>query len=162
MTPFEVSASANAIVQIIQNGIATTGVAVGVKQVAYTQTVLTVVNQNGTLNSQSNPAHAGQNVTLYVTGFGGTTPPVPDGALYQSPLPSPLYKITTPIYANSTQTITYAGPAPGLVAGIWQVNVALGPAAASSANPLQVDLNSTYTTSAYTPQQTTALVWVAP
>jgi uncharacterized protein (TIGR03437 family) len=151
MTPFEVSGHTSAIVQIVQNGIATPGVAVGVKEVANTPDVLSVANSNGTLNSPSNPAHPGQNVTLYVTGFGATTPSVPDGSLYQLPLPTPVYAIEAP-------NITYAGPAPGLVAGIWQVNVTLPSNAASGANLLQ--LNSAYE-GAYFPHAT-ASVWVAP
>jgi uncharacterized protein (TIGR03437 family) len=151
MTPFEVSGHTTAIVQIVQNGIATPGVAVGVKEVANTPDVLSVANSNGTLNSPSNPAHPGQNVTLYVTGFGATTPSVPDGSLYQLPLP-------TPVYAIETQNVTYAGPAPGLVAGIWRVNVTLPSNAASGANLLQ--LNSAYE-GAYFPHAT-ASVWVAP
>ncbi len=154
MTPFEVSGHTAATVQIVQNGIATPSVVVGVKEVAYSPDVLAVVNANGTLNGPPNPAHPGQFITLYVTGFGGTAPPVPDGSLYQLPLPVPLYQI-------DSQNVTYAGPASGLVAGIWQVNVKLPSNAASGANPFQAYLNSAYSIGPFSPQAS-ALVWVAP
>jgi uncharacterized protein (TIGR03437 family) len=153
MTPFEVSGHLSATVQIVQNGVATPAITVGVKEVTFTPGVLSVANQNGTLNSQSNPAHAGQTVTFYVTGFGATNPPVPDGSLYKSPLPVPLYAVTA-----IGGKVAYAGPAPGLVAGIWQVNVALPSA---GANPLPLTLTSSYQVGFYTPQ-ITAQVWVSP
>jgi len=153
MTPFEVSGHSAATVQIIQNGVATPAITVGVKEVTFTPGVLSVANQNGTLNSQSNPAHAGQTLTLYVTGFGPTTPPVPDGSLYKTPLPAPVYAVTA-----VGGKVTYAGPAPTLVAGIWAVNVTL---ASAATNLLSLTLISSYQVGSYTPQVTTQ-VWIVP
>jgi uncharacterized protein (TIGR03437 family) len=157
MTPFELSGASTASVQIVQNGVSSPAVLVGVKPVAYLPIVLSVVNQNGTLNTQATPAHMGQSVTIYVTGFGDTTPSVPDGSIYQSPLPVPLYKVSTPLYAP----ITYAGPAPGLVAGIWQVNVTLTPGAFNG-NPAPVYIGSTYVNGTGATQEAVAQVWIAP
>jgi uncharacterized protein (TIGR03437 family) len=154
MTPF-VTGKTSANVQVEQSGAAIPGVAVGVTPVAIVPAVLGVANQDATANSESNPAHPGQIVTFYVTGFGGTNPSVPDGSFYRAPLPVPVYTV------NAFSPVTYAGPAPGLVAGIWQVNVMLNSNAASGANPLNVYLYSSYTIGPYSPAMTVP-VWVAP
>ncbi len=148
VTPFELTGPSIGTVQVIINGVASPAVAVGVKPVANPSSVLTVINQNGTFNSPENPAHTGETIIIYATGFGGTNPPVPDGALYQMPLPTPIYTVT-----SSTQSVTYAGPAPGLVAGIWQINMQLGPAVTSG---------NIYLTSAYMTQEAVTAIWVAP
>jgi uncharacterized protein (TIGR03437 family) len=147
MVPFELTGPSIANVQVVVNGVATAAVAVGVKPVAYEPTVLIVINQNGTFNSPSSPAHPGQTVVIYATGFGGTNPQVPDGSLYKSPFPTPIYSV------NSLQTITYAGPAPGLIAGVWQINVVLSATATTG----QIFLNS-----AYMSQDAAAMVYVVP
>ena len=95
MTPFEVSGQTTTSVQIERNGVAMPGVIAGVKPVTLNPNVLVIVNADGTLNSMSNPAIIGQPVILYATGFGGTTPSVPDGSLYQLPLPVPLYAVSS-------------------------------------------------------------------
>jgi uncharacterized protein (TIGR03437 family) len=153
MTPFEVGGHSSATVQIVLNGVATPAITVGVKEVTFTPGVLSIANQNGSFNSPSNPARVGESVTLYVTGFGPTNPSVPDGSLYKSPLPLPVYAVSA--VGNK---VTYAGPAPSLVAGIWAVDVTLATAAA---NPLQLTLTSSYQVSFYTPQ-VTVQVWVSP
>ncbi len=107
MTPFEVSGHSSATVQIVQNGVASPAVTVGIKEVTFTPGVLSIANQDGSFNSPSNPARAGQSVTLYVTGFGPTNPSVPDGSLYKSPLPTAVYAVSA--VGNK---VTYAGPAP--------------------------------------------------
>lgn len=118
MAPFELDGQTTALIQIQQNGATTPGVLAGVKPVSLSSKVLAVVNVDGTLNSQSNPAQPGQPVILYVSGFGDTNPSVPDGSVYQSPLPVPIYPVI-----GFGGTIAYAGPAPCMVAGIWQVNL---------------------------------------
>jgi uncharacterized protein (TIGR03437 family) len=155
MTPFEVSGSSSARVQVIVNGVGTPSVLTGVKQVEYAPGILAIANPNGTFNSASNPVHAGQSVTLLATGFGDTVPSVPDGSLYQSPLPVPVYKVT----ASAGVSVTYVGPAPGLVAGIWQINLAV--AANAPAGALAVNLFSAYQIGNDSPQQSIT-IWVAP
>jgi len=124
MTPFEVSGNAQVSVQVVQNGVAGAPVAVGVKPIAAYPDILAVANPDGTFNSQFNPAHAGDTVAVYATGLGDTKPPGQDGALYQAPLPAPLYPLT--MYYFENVSLTYAGPAPGIVEGIWQLNLAFG------------------------------------
>jgi uncharacterized protein (TIGR03437 family) len=156
MTPFSVSGKTTTVVQVAQKGVANSGVIVGVKEVAYRPDVLVVVNLNGTFNTQSTPAHAGQSVIVYATGFGGTSPSVPDGTLYTSPLPAPAY----PIQMAHTY-VSYGGPAPRLVAGIWQINISLAPGILSGSTPLQMYATSTYLIGPFNPQISFP-VWVVP
>jgi uncharacterized protein (TIGR03437 family) len=90
------------------------------------------VNQDGTVNSQQNPAAAGSIVSLFVTGLGSVTPSVPDGAITPVPIPSPdlivgvdacqnLYPDSCAVPAFGTAL--YAGPAPLEVEGLGQINV---------------------------------------
>jgi uncharacterized protein (TIGR03437 family) len=122
MTPFEVSGNTGVNVQVVQNGVAGAPVAVGVKAVAAYPDILAVLNPDGTTNSQFNPAHPGDTVVVYATGFGDTKPSGQDGALYRAPVPVPLYPVT--MYYLQNVSLAYAGPAPGIVEGIWQFNFA--------------------------------------
>jgi len=109
------------------------------------------LNQDGTLNSASNPAPPNTIVSVWATGLGPITPPQPDGSLVASPLPVNAYPVTlqgtrclvscggpgpfdvhpaTPatgyrsglVPLSSPAPITYAGPAPLLIAGTSQIN----------------------------------------
>jgi len=86
------------------------------------------VNQDGTLNSAANPAAAGSVVTIYGTGLGAINPPEGDGAIVGLPLPANILPVTMyslgGTYGQLTFPITvdYAGPAPGEVAGVSQIN----------------------------------------
>jgi len=83
-----------------------------------------VLNQNGTVNSQNNPAHIGDTVAMFVSGLGQTTPAGVDGEIPQAAGGTPLLPIQVQFdipmmpYAD----VTYAGNAPGLVSGVVQVN----------------------------------------
>jgi uncharacterized protein (TIGR03437 family) len=79
------------------------------------------LNQDGTLNSVANPASAASIVTVYGTGFGATAPISNDGVLTGSDL----YGIALPVrvaLGGKEAKVTYAGSAPGLVAGVSQIN----------------------------------------
>ena len=63
-------------------------------------------------------------MTIYVSGMGLTDPPGVDG----QPNPGPgrmLNPLTATLDNNVPTLILYAGPAPGLVAGVGQINLAL-------------------------------------
>jgi uncharacterized protein (TIGR03437 family) len=153
VVPFETGDLANTGIQIERNGSAMPGVLIGVTPVAFLASVLAVVNADGTLNSQSNPAHAGKPLTLYVSGFGDTNPSVPDGAVYGAPLPAPLYPLTP--------GLLYAGPAPGMVAGVWQINLIPPAQPSDSGNPVLVGIGSSLSIDSYYPSAS-ASVWLAP
>jgi len=79
---------------------------------------------NNLLVTDSNPIHRNDSLTIYLTGCGGTTPPVTDGF----PAPSnPLAQaLSLPVVAlGGTQLpVTYAGLAPGQV-GVCQINASV-------------------------------------
>ncbi len=81
-----------------------------------------ILNQDFTVNSASNPAAIGSAVILFATGEGQTNPPGEDGRLAAEPLPAPLLPVSVAI-GGRPAAVLYAGGAPGLVAGVLQVNV---------------------------------------
>jgi len=83
-----------------------------------------ILNEDGTLNSPANPAAHGSIVTLYATGLGQTDPPVLDGSVYSGELPR-LRTAVAVKFAGIAGEVLYAGPAPGMVAGVMQINVRL-------------------------------------
>ena len=88
------------------------------------------LNQDGTVNSKDHPAPVGSVITVFATGLGPITPPQADGALVGLPLPSNVLPVkifaSAPSWGGvgtSTQfNVTYAGPAPDLVAGVSQIS----------------------------------------
>ena len=72
----------------------------------------------------SNPAVAGSIITLYATGEGKTTPDSIDGRPAEPPLSRPNLPVRAFIGGIEAEVV-YAGGAPGIVAGVMQVNVRL-------------------------------------
>jgi uncharacterized protein (TIGR03437 family) len=117
------------------------------------------LNQDGTLNSESNPAARGSIVVLYGTGLGPTNPTLPDGAL--GPLafdelgrPSGVLQAAID-YTESD--ILYAGSAPGLINGVAQFNLRI-PATLALFRPLQKVLVDLRLNGA--PAQNFVTIWV--
>jgi uncharacterized protein (TIGR03437 family) len=82
------------------------------------------LNEDGSVNSRENPAKAGSIVTVWGTGAAGWPRDTTDGSLNPS---TPLLYLSagaTSAY-SSRQEVTFAGAAPGLVAGVFQINVRL-------------------------------------
>jgi uncharacterized protein (TIGR03437 family) len=84
---------------------------------------LLAVNQDGTLNSDANPAKAGTYISLYGTGQGLITGMPADGRIAQGNIATP---DTPQVFINSgfvpNSDIQFSGLAPGFV-GLWQINV---------------------------------------
>lgn len=80
-----------------------------------------ILNQDGSANSQNNPAAPGSVVMLFGTGAGLTTPASEDGLLSVQPYPVPNLPVSVTIDGLPAQVI-YAGAAPGLIAGVFQIN----------------------------------------
>ena len=80
-----------------------------------------ILNQDLTMNTALNPAARGSIVVLYATGAGQTDPPGVDGQVAADPLPKPTLGVSVKIGGLDAE-ILYAGAAPGLVAGVLQVN----------------------------------------
>ena len=98
-------------------------------------------NPDYTPNGSQNPAAAGSYIVLYATGFGQTSPVIPEGSVVTaSALPQPVASVTAQI-GGQPATVLYAGGAPGLAAGIMQVNVAIpNGVAAGSALPVTLSV----------------------
>jgi uncharacterized protein (TIGR03437 family) len=80
-----------------------------------------ILNQDTSLNSQLNPADRGSVVAIYATGFGQTDPPGVDGQVTADLLPRPTLHVSVQI-GGADAEVLYAGAAPGLVAGVFQIN----------------------------------------
>lgn len=103
-----------------------------------------ILNQDGTVNSSTNPAAKGSIVVLYGEGAGQTTPQELDGAITSivAPLlPQPVLPVTVEIGGQDAQ-VNYAGAAPGFVAGMLQVNVQIPPNAPSGNVPVMLQVGS--------------------
>jgi uncharacterized protein (TIGR03437 family) len=92
------------------------------------------LNQNGTVNSASNPAQPGSIVSIWMTG-GGALPGTPDNVI-NTVLAANVYPISvlTGIQGGGTAPlpVLYAGDAPGLASGVTQVNFQLPLTAAAN------------------------------
>jgi uncharacterized protein (TIGR03437 family) len=80
-----------------------------------------ILNQDFTLNSPSNPADRGSIVMLYGTGFGMLDPQPADGQVVNGTAATRL--VVTGSIAGVPAQVMYAGAAPGLLAGVVQVNL---------------------------------------
>lgn len=85
---------------------------------------LAALNQDGGLNSVDNPASIGSVVSVYLSGAGTMSPPIADGQLgpLSPPFPFPALGVSAAINGLPSQVV-FAGQAPGLIAGLVQVNV---------------------------------------
>jgi uncharacterized protein (TIGR03437 family) len=88
-----------------------------------------IVNQDGSINSATNPAAVGTYVTMFGTGLGQTSPGGVDGTVTSgSSIPTQIYSVSATLSRNplfSTvvpMKVLYAGPAPGLAAGVCQID----------------------------------------
>jgi uncharacterized protein (TIGR03437 family) len=97
-----------------------------------------ILNQDNSLNGPGNAAAKGSIVQMFMTGEGQTNPPSVTGAITTATLPPPQ---VTPVpllpikvwIAAQPALYVYAGEAPGLVAGMMQLNVQI-PSTAPSGN----------------------------
>jgi uncharacterized protein (TIGR03437 family) len=80
-----------------------------------------ILNQDYSVNSVSNPAAPGTIIMIYGTGFGAVNPPAVDGVV-ASGAAATVLPVTASIGGVSAPVV-YAGAAPGLVAGVAQINV---------------------------------------
>jgi len=118
--PFEVASTSQ--VTVLSDGQLSNPVRTGI--VAYAPQIQNVVNQDGTLNSKDHPAKLGSVITLYISGTGVTNPPSADGLITTTPVPVSVARVSV-FLPGGQVTPQYVGAAPGLIAGITQVNFAL-------------------------------------
>ncbi len=121
--PWELAGQTSTMVQVSYPGIASTRTPVvltpSVPGIFY------VNNSDGTQNSPSNPARAGNYVAVYGTGGGVMNPAGVTGSSW--PL-LPLSQFTQPVsvtVGGETAGVLYAGSAPLMASGVFQINVRL-------------------------------------
>ena len=98
-----------------------------------------VLNQDGTINSPGNAAAKGSVVSVYATGGGQTEPWGVDGRITTTLLPKPLIPVRV-LVGGVLGDVTYAGAAPGFVAGLMQINVRI-PSDVANGPAVPVTLN---------------------
>ncbi len=100
-----------------------------------------ILNSDGTPNSPTNPAAKGSVVMLFGTGDGQVTPAALTGSITGSVFPKPVLPVKVSIGGIDT-TVPYAGAAPYLLAGVFQINATIPTNAPSGAVPVVVSVGS--------------------
>lgn len=141
--PYEVAGHASTVVVVENQGSASDPVSVPVvpTQPGFFTTPaggpqVIAFNQDGSINSGSSPAGKGTFVTLFATGPGVVSPPVPTGKpALADPLSNALN--TSVSIGGMNARVQFAGMAPNFV-GLMQINVQIPDGAPSGAVPIQL------------------------
>ena len=141
IVPYGVAGSATVAVQVEYNGIPSDAVTLPVLDAhpgIFTvdgsgRGQAAVLNEDGTLNSPSNPAQPGSMVTMYATGEGLTDRPEVEGLLLTDLLPRP--RLPVSVIFDATESgdysfflraeVLYAGAVSNSVAGLIQLKMRL-------------------------------------
>ncbi len=83
------------------------------------------LNQDGSVNSASNPAAQASIVSFFVTGVGPMQPKPVDGSVPRAPSAVPVLPLSMFIGVAPVLEFQYAGDAPGLVEGAVQINAVI-------------------------------------
>jgi uncharacterized protein (TIGR03437 family) len=135
VAPFLLQGRTAAHIKIVTPSGTSNEVVLGVREVV--PEIFAISNQDGTQNSQTNPAHAGDYLAIWTSGMGQTSPPGVDGAIPLAAGGTPLAPIALQLATVQSPNleipgptppppigaqILYAGNAPGLVSGVTQIN----------------------------------------
>jgi uncharacterized protein (TIGR03437 family) len=113
-----------------------------------------ILNEDGSLNSASNPARRGSIITLYGTGGGEVAASVADGQILSNVLPKTSLPVSAIFdidnlddYKPKPGEVLYAGGVSGSVAGLLQVNVRVPANAVATGNavPFELTIGSHWT-----------------
>ena len=99
---------------------------------------IAALNQDGTLNSASNPAKLGTIVSMWATGF-SSSGAILDGAVTKGADDWCLY-CQISVGEAASETVQYAGAAPGLIDGVMQINFMI-PTTLSITSPAQLSVD---------------------
>jgi uncharacterized protein (TIGR03437 family) len=108
------------------------------------------VNQDGSLNSEAHPAKPGWVVSVWATGIGRTDPQPLDGQVAEGAVD---YHCCSLYLFDQPLEVLYGGAAPGLVAGVVQINFRV-PADLTPTTATQMPV------SLQMPRGSTTTVWV--
>jgi len=103
-----------------------------------------VINQNGTINGPNFPAPALSVIAVYGTGEGQTSPAGQDGRIISTDLRHPLASSSATI-GGVTAPIQYVGSAPGLVSGVFQMNIVVPSGLTPGQQPLVITIGGMMT-----------------
>jgi uncharacterized protein (TIGR03437 family) len=122
--PWEIAGQTSTEVVVTYNG----GVSASAPVVVATAApgIFAVTDSDGTVNSPAHPAKAGDSITIYGTGGGVTNPLGITGGLW--PLAASLPTLTAPVsvtIGGTKAVVLYAGSAPTLESGYFQINLEL-------------------------------------
>lgn len=129
VVPYEVAGQENTQVSVTKGGELVAGFPVSVASAVPAIFTLdasgtgpgAILNQDTTVNSASNPASRGSVVVLFATGAGQTDPPGEDGQTASEILAYSALPVLVQIGGMQAEVL-YAGGAPGLIAGVLQIN----------------------------------------
>jgi uncharacterized protein (TIGR03437 family) len=130
VVPFAVGAGSTALLQVAAPGGQTFSVSLQVSATApavFTTTATgsgqgAILNSDLSVNSPAHPAARGSAIAIYATGTGALSPAVADGTIIAAAkLPLSQAPVSVTI-GGQAATVTYQGAAPGLVAGVMQIN----------------------------------------
>jgi uncharacterized protein (TIGR03437 family) len=154
VVPMEVATGAGATVRVVNGTAVSPAYPVWIVPEA-PQAFPTVLNHDGTVNSQNNPAHSGSVITFYATGWQSDFSPLADGQVATAAQAIFSGNCCVAIQGVSSAVVLYAGDAPGIVAGVSQFNVQLGTVSVVG----QVGFSINFPSAVYQVNQS---VWVAP
>ena len=142
VVPMELAPGTAATVRVINSSAVSPDYPVWILNTA-PQAFPTVLNQDNTINSQTNPAKGGSVITFYATGWQSNFSPLADGQVAavaqdtchgncQASWIGVARPVNVPI-----ATVLYGGAAPDIVAGVSQINVRIDeiPSSQSPAPP---------------------------
>jgi uncharacterized protein (TIGR03437 family) len=139
-TPYSLPVNGTTDIQVLYQGAVVNTAAVAVSAAA-PGVFTTTVNQDGTLNSSTNPAPGGAYLTIFATGEGLTDGLNAAGQAAAAPYPQPELPVTVTIGGIAAEVV-WAGSAPGLV-GLLQVNLQVpGPYLPAGAIALQLSVGT--------------------
>jgi uncharacterized protein (TIGR03437 family) len=144
--PFEIAGQATTNVQVIYNGAPSPAVTLNVIDAvpAIFSANTTgggqgaILNQDFSLNGPANGAQPGNLIYIYGGGAGQTTPVGRTGEVTGVGAPVATLNLPVTVFIDGVQIpaseVTYAGPAPDLIEGVFQVNVRIPSSARTNAN----------------------------
>jgi uncharacterized protein (TIGR03437 family) len=128
VVPFAVAGKSTTLMQVSAPGGATFSATLPVSAAAPAIFVIgasgqgAILNGDLSVNSPAHPAARGSSITIYATGAGLLSPPVADGTIVSATnLPLSVASISVTI-GGQPATVGYQGAAPGLVAGVMQID----------------------------------------
>jgi len=158
LVPFELVGKASTVMQVVSNNEVSASITLPV--VAALPGLFTsngsgkgegaILNQDSSVNGASNPAAQGSVIVLYGTGGGQTNPASIDGGFNPLNADGVLLLPVTVTIGGQPATVNYAGPAPGLVDGVMQINAVLPSGIASGAVPVVVQVGTASSQTAVT------------